>query len=152
MTSAIAVAVLVAGGIYLVLQRDLLRVILGFVLLGHAANLVLLAAGGTDRRQPPFISADGDPSGIADPLPQAFVLTAIVIAFAITVYLITLAGAPAKDDGSNDDATDSERDAVGIPADAASRADPTEGAGESADDDARGPDVADTGRGGAGAP
>ena len=40
----------------------------------------------------------------------------------------------------------------GIPADAVSRADPTEGAGESADDDPRGPDVADTGRGGAGAP
>lgn len=46
----------------------------------------------------------------------------------------------------------SHRDAVGIPADAVSRADPTKGAGESADDDPRGPDVADTGRGGAGAP
>lgn len=133
MTSAIAVGVLVAGGIYLVLQRDFLRVILGFVLLGHAANLVLLAAGGTSRRQPPFITAGDDPEGVADPLTQAFVLTAIVIAFAITVYLITLAGAPANQDSS--DEPDDDLDPVRSAAATTFREDPTEGAGESADDD-----------------
>ncbi|MGF1664445.1 MAG: sodium:proton antiporter [Kineosporiaceae bacterium] len=98
MTSAIAVAVLVAGGVYLLLQRGLLRVTLGFVLLGHAANLVLLAAGGTARRDPPLLGGGGATGATADPLPQAFVLTAIVITFAITVHLVSLAGSGADDD------------------------------------------------------
>ncbi|MFJ6281312.1 sodium:proton antiporter [Arthrobacter subterraneus] len=136
MTSAIAVAVLVAGGIYLVLQRQMLRVVLGFVLLGHAANLVLLAAGGTDRRQPPFLGPGDDPAGIADPLPQAFVLTAIVIAFAITIYLVTLAGADPDDDAT--DARAADLDDAHAPLDDAALLDPvTEGAGETADDDPR---------------
>jgi multicomponent Na+:H+ antiporter subunit C len=105
-TSAIAVAVLVAGGVYLLLQRGLLRVTLGFVLLGHAANLVLLAAGGTDRRRPPLLGSDTDLAATADPLPQAFVLTAIVITFAITVHLVALAGSGADDEEPEDDATD----------------------------------------------
>jgi multicomponent Na+:H+ antiporter subunit C len=103
-TSAIAVAVLVAGGVYLLLQRGLLRVTLGFVLLGHAANLVLLAAGGTDRRRPPLLGGDTDLAATADPLPQAFVLTAIVITFAITVHLVALAGSGADDEEPEDDA------------------------------------------------
>ncbi|WP_040337505.1 sodium:proton antiporter [Candidatus Blastococcus massiliensis] len=109
MTAAIAVGVLVAGGVYLVLQRGLVRLVLGFVLLGHAVNILLLATGGTDRRGVPLIG-QGDPAEMADPLPQAFVLTAIVITFAVTVYLLALAraGAPAEigdDDAAPDDAT-----------------------------------------------
>lgn len=92
MSSAVMVALLVAGGVYLVLQRGLVRVTLGFVLLGHAANLVLLAAGGTGRRDAPLLGTN-DPAGAADPLPQAFALTAIVITFGITVYLLALASA-----------------------------------------------------------
>ena len=129
MTSALAVAVLVAGGIYLVLQKGLLRVILGFVLLGHAANLALLAAGGTDRREPPFMRPGADAAATADPLVQALVLTAIVIAFAITVYLIALAGA----EGSGDADIDTPTRAAGTD-ERASRDSVTEGAGESADD------------------
>ena len=104
MSSAVMVAVLVLGGTWLALQRDLLRVALGFVLLSHAVNLVLLAAGGTDRRGPAIIG-DTPPGQAADPLPQAFVLTAIVITFGITVLLAALAGSrdgtaesPAADD------------------------------------------------------
>lgn len=89
MTAAIAVGVLVAGGVYLILQRGLLRVVLGFVLLGHAVNVLLVAAGGMARRGAPLIG-QVDPEQAADPLPQAFVLTAIVITFAITVYLLGL--------------------------------------------------------------
>lgn len=102
MTSAVMVALLVAGGIYLVLQRGLVRVTLGFVLLGHAANLVLLAAGGTSRREPALLGTT-DAAGAADPLPQAFALTAIVITFGITVYLLALAssgGEPEPDAAS----------------------------------------------------
>ena len=117
MSAAIAVGLLVAGGTYLVLQRSLLRVVLGFVLLGHAVNVLLVAAGGMDRRGLPLLG-QVDPDAAADPLPQAFVLTAIVITFAITVYLLgmLLAGvAPESDDdsdhdgGASDDSDDSDR-------------------------------------------
>ncbi len=90
MSAALLAGVLVAGGVYLLAQRELVRVVIGFVLLGHAANIVLLAAGGLDRRGVPIVDGGPDPTA-ADPLPQAFVLTAIVITFAVTVYLLTLA-------------------------------------------------------------
>lgn len=90
MTLALTVAILTAGAVYLFTRREMLRVILGFVLLGHAGNLILFAAGGTDRRTEAF-HPSADPSAMADPLPQAFVLTAIVIAFSITVFMLVLA-------------------------------------------------------------
>lgn len=89
MTLALTVALLTAGAVYLFTKREMLRVILGFVLLGHAGNLVLFAAGGSERRVAPF-NPSSDPSAMADPLPQAFVLTAIVIAFSITVFMLVL--------------------------------------------------------------
>lgn len=97
MTAAIAVGILVAAGVYLLLQRGLIRVIIGFVLLGHAANVLLVAAGGMQLRGAPLLGS-GDPDSMADPLPQAFVLTAIVITFGITVYLLAIARAGGDDD------------------------------------------------------
>ena len=97
MTAAIAVGLLVAGGVYLILQRSLIRVVIGFVLLGHAVNVLVLSAGGMDRRGLPLIGR-GDPAAAADPLPQAFVLTAIVITFGITVYLLALVRASSAAD------------------------------------------------------
>lgn len=94
MSAAVLVGVLVAGGLYLVLQRGLVRVTFGFVLLGHAVNVLLLAAGGLERRGAPLVADETDAeaaANLADPLPQAFVLTAIVITFGITVLLLTLA-------------------------------------------------------------
>lgn len=88
MTSAIIVGLLAAGGTYLILQRGIVRIALGFVLLGHATTTLLVSAGGVARRGVPFIGASEVP---ADPLPQAFALTAIVIAFGITAFLLTLA-------------------------------------------------------------
>lgn len=105
MTIAVAVGLLTAAGVYLVLRRDLLRVVVGFVLLGHAVNLLLLSAGGLARREPP-LGAAPDPAGTADPLPQAFVLTAIVITFGITVHLLGLVGA----DGGRETGADGTRD------------------------------------------
>ncbi|RLK12303.1 multisubunit sodium/proton antiporter MrpC subunit [Micromonospora sp. M71_S20] len=81
------VGVLVAAAVHLLLQRGQLRVILGFLLLGHAVNVLLLSAGGLDRRTPAF---EGGGEEMADPLPQAFALTAIVISFGITLYLLGL--------------------------------------------------------------
>ncbi|WP_136518644.1 MULTISPECIES: sodium:proton antiporter [Cellulomonas] len=104
MTLALTVGALTAGAVHLLLQRDLLRVVLGAVLLSHAVNLLLFASGGVLRRDEP-LGADLDPATTADPLPQAFVLTAIVIAFAITIYLLVLAvtGRRQDVDGSDDD-------------------------------------------------
>jgi multicomponent Na+:H+ antiporter subunit C len=90
MSLALAVAALTTVGIWLVLRGGAVRLIVGFVLLGHAANLMLIAAGGTDRRGAP-LAGEVDPAVAADPLPQAFVLTAIVITFGLTVYLLWLA-------------------------------------------------------------
>lgn len=101
MTLALSVGILVAGAVYLMLQRGLVRVILGFVLLGHAANLILISAGVTATRNIPFIGA-GAADAAADPLPQAFVLTSIVISFSITIYMLTLA-ATGRDDDTEDE-------------------------------------------------
>ncbi|MBB4929448.1 multicomponent Na+:H+ antiporter subunit C [Lipingzhangella halophila] len=99
MTVALGIGILVTGGVYLLLQRGLVRVIFGFVLLGHAANLLLLSSGGTWLREAAIVGT-ADPERMADPLPQAFVLTAIVITFGVTVYLLALAG---SEHGSDDD-------------------------------------------------
>lgn len=97
MTAALAAGVLVAAAVYLLLQRGLLRVIIGFVLLGHAANIILVAAGGMGLRGAPLLDG-ADRDEMADPLPQAFVLTAIVITFGLTVYLLALARSGGDDD------------------------------------------------------
>ncbi len=110
--------VLVAAGVFLLLRPGLLRVVLGFVLLGHAVNVVLLSAGGLGRRTAALEEAGPD---TADPLPQAFVLTAIVITFGITIHLLGLlrrgAGGPASGadpmDDDNDDDGDAESDGDG---------------------------------------
>lgn len=101
MIAAVAVGILVAGGVYLICQRGPVRVAFGFVLLGHAANVVLISAGGLGRRGAPLI-AEPSAGEAADPLVQAFVLTAIVITFGITVYLLALARA-ADDERPGDD-------------------------------------------------
>lgn len=89
MMLALTIGALVAGAAYLLLDRSYLRAVLGFLMLGHAVNLVLFSAGGVQRRGEPL---DGtDTAAAADPLPQAFVLTAIVIAFAITIVMLVLA-------------------------------------------------------------
>ena len=101
MTLALSVGILVSGGIYLLMQRGMLRIILGFVLLSHAVNLILFASGGTSRRGEP-LGSSLDPETTADALPQAFVLTAIVIAFAITIYMLVLAVTGRGDDDTDD--------------------------------------------------
>lgn len=95
---AAVVAVLFAVGTYLLLQHTLTRVILGLVVMGHGANLLLQLAGGR-AGQPPLLSDDQTAQivgvdgggGIVDPLPQALALTAIVISFGVTAYLLAMA-------------------------------------------------------------
>lgn len=85
---AVVVGVLYAVGFYLLLTRSLMRVLIGVVVLGHASNLLLQLAGGPPARAPIIGTADGDV--MADPLPQALALTAIVITFALTTFLLAL--------------------------------------------------------------
>lgn len=84
----VVAGVLVACGTYLVLGRQLSRVVIGIALLGHGVNVLLVLSGG-DGGDPAF--AGGDADRFADPLPQAFVLTAIVITFGVVAFLLTLA-------------------------------------------------------------
>lgn len=92
MTSSVALAAVVAGlvavGFVLLTSRALGRIAIGFVVLSHAANLLLLLAGGP-ALEPPVIGKS-DPSTMADPLVQAFALTAIVITFGVTLLLLAM--------------------------------------------------------------
>jgi multicomponent Na+:H+ antiporter subunit C len=90
---SVATGAIVFAGVYLVLARDLLRNVIGVSLLGYAANLVLFASGRpVAGMKPPIIAASADAlsAGAADPVPQALVLTAIVIGFALTCFSLLL--------------------------------------------------------------
>ena len=81
------IAVLFAVGAYLLMERSLTRVALGVGVIGNGVN-VLIIASGSDSGEAPIIGREGV---LADPLPQALVLTAIVIGFALLTFLMTLA-------------------------------------------------------------
>jgi len=85
---AIAIGVLTASGIYLLLRTTVFALILGLALLGYAVNLFLFAMGRLAIDAAPII---GSGERYADPLPQALVLTAIVIGFAMTAFVVALA-------------------------------------------------------------
>lgn len=93
MTLALAILAggLFSAGTWLLLQRRLTQIIVGLGLLGHGANLVLLLAGGPPGAPPLVGASTPDPAVTADPLPQALALTAIVITFGITAFLLSLA-------------------------------------------------------------
>ena len=86
---SLAIGVLTACGVYLLLRAQTFPVVLGLTLLSYAVNLFLFASGRLVEGRPPIIAAGQ--TGYADPLPQALVLTAIVIGFAMTAFVIMLA-------------------------------------------------------------
>lgn len=89
---AVTVGALYACGVYLMLRRSIVKLVIGLVLLGHAANLLIVAAGGVIRGRPPIVG-DGAAALLppyADPLPQALVLTAIVIGFGLQAFALVL--------------------------------------------------------------
>ena len=87
---AVVVGALFAGGTYLLLQRTLTRIVLGLALYSHGVNVLLLLAGGR-AAAPPLVGEDDGGLAVADPLVQAMALTAIVISFAISAFLLALA-------------------------------------------------------------
>ncbi|MBK8508573.1 MAG: NADH-quinone oxidoreductase subunit K [Candidatus Competibacteraceae bacterium] len=108
---ALVVALVVAAGVYLLLSRDVFRCIVGMAVLGSAVNLIVFAAGRFGPLQPPIVAVGADrlAAATADPLPQALVLTAIVIGFALLCFALAL-GARLRAQGASDD-SDRLRDA-----------------------------------------
>src|SRR5699024_6187547 len=85
----LAMGVLFASGIYLMLERSLTRVLLGFILLGNGVNLLIILTAG--RGSAPLTDGkDLSTEGMSDPLPHALILTAIVITFAVTAFLLAM--------------------------------------------------------------
>ena len=89
---ALLVGTLYAAGVYLMLRRNIVKLIFGLFMLGYAANLLIFTVGGLVRAKPPLVEpgAQAPPPDVADPLPQALVLTAIVIGFALTAFFAVL--------------------------------------------------------------
>lgn len=85
---ASAIGLLVATGVYLILRSRTFPVVLGLAMLGYAVNLFLFSTGRLEINSPAILT---ETTFITDPLPQALVLTAIVIGFATTAFIIQLA-------------------------------------------------------------
>lgn len=104
---ALLVGALFAVSIYLFLSRHIIRVLMGAAILSNAVNLLIFTAGRVTRDVPPIIGAGVDvlDASAANPLPQALVLTAIVIAFSFFAFLLVL-GYRAFQKLGTDDSTD----------------------------------------------
>lgn len=86
---AFVIGIFFSIGIYLILTKSLLRIILGTSIIGHGALLLLLTLGGLKNGAPALLEIS--PAPYADPLPQALILTAIVINFGTTAFFLVLA-------------------------------------------------------------
>lgn len=89
LTLVIIMAVLYACGVYLLLERSMTRVLVGFLLVGNATNLLILIVAGQSGISP-IVDGETTPEQMSDPLPQALILTAIVITFAVSAFLLAL--------------------------------------------------------------
>lgn len=89
---ALVAGVMLGLSVYGMLHRSFIRVVIGVMLLGNAVNLIIFSAGRLTRGAPPIIPDHGPlEAPYANPLPQALMLTAIVISFALTAFALTLA-------------------------------------------------------------
>lgn len=102
---ASAVGVMTAAGVYLLLRARTFSVVLGLALLSYATNVFLFAMGRLVVNRPPVINDLGN--GYTDPLPQALVLTAIVISFAMTAVVVVLALRSFLESGTDDSVLES---------------------------------------------
>ncbi|MCM2291873.1 Na+/H+ antiporter subunit C [Allorhizobium sp. BGMRC 0089] len=101
---SLLVGLFAAAAFYLIMSRHVVRMLLGIVLLGNAVNLGLFTAGRLTRATPPIIPAGQDSLAMtaANPLPQALILTAIVISFSFFAFLLVLAYRAYQDLGTDD--------------------------------------------------
>jgi multicomponent Na+:H+ antiporter subunit C len=96
----ILVGILVTVAVYLLLSRSLIRIIVGTAVLSHAVHLLLMVMGGLKKGSAPLLSENA--SSYTDPLPQALILTAIVISFAVTAFLLVLGYRTYQETGLDD--------------------------------------------------
>lgn len=89
LTLALVAGLLVACGVYLLTERSLSRILIGVILMSNGVNVLFLIAAGRAGR--PAILGQEDPAAMTDPLPQAMVLTAIVITMAVSAFVMTMA-------------------------------------------------------------
>ena len=101
---AFVVSVFFAVAIYLMLSKHIIRILLGVSIFGNAVNLSIFTAGRLMREVPPIIpeALQTPDSAIANPLPQALVLTAIVISFSLFAFLLVLAFRAYQELGTDD--------------------------------------------------
>ncbi|MHC0039021.1 Na(+)/H(+) antiporter subunit C [Pseudoneobacillus sp. C159] len=97
---AIVVGILFMTATYLMLSKSLLRIIIGTGLLSHGAHLLILTMGGLKRGAAPLLGEHA--SSFVDPLPQALILTAIVISFGVTSFFLVLAYRAYQELGTDD--------------------------------------------------
>lgn len=96
----ILAGILVTVAVYLLLSRSIIRIILGSAVLSHAVHLLLMVMGGLKKGSVPLLGEVSD--RYTDALPQALILTAIVISFAVTAFLLVLAYRTYQETGSDD--------------------------------------------------
>ncbi len=101
---AIVVGALYAAGLYMIMRRSIVKLLIGLALLSHAANLLIFTSGGLGRDRPPIIPKGAAQSvqPIADPLPQALILTAIVISFGVLAFAVVLVHRVCESVGTDD--------------------------------------------------
>lgn len=89
---AFTIGVLYAAGLYMLMRRSIVKLIIGLGLMGHAANLLIFTVGRFTRGNPPLVApgATQPTTPYADPLPQALILTAIVIGFGVQAFALVL--------------------------------------------------------------
>ena len=117
MTLALAVTVglIYAAGIYMMLRRSIVKLLIGLALLGHASNMLIFVAAGLRRGSPPLVRPGEERLLVehTDPLPPALILTAIVISFAIVGYAAVLVKRVYEVAGDDVDALEREREPEG---------------------------------------
>jgi multisubunit Na+/H+ antiporter MnhC subunit len=115
---ALLFGVLLAGACFLLLSRSLPRMLLGLLLLGNAANVALLAGGRVGGLAPPLVERGAQvlAVGAANPLPQALILTAIVISFGLFAFALVMAWAAYRAYGIADAEELREAEPPGLPA------------------------------------
>jgi multicomponent Na+:H+ antiporter subunit C len=100
---AVFIGILYACGVYLLLRRSIVKVILGVFVLSNATNLIIFLSGGIKRGGIGFLDQEGESTTVmSDPLPQALILTAIVIGLGIAAYILVLKYQYFKVTGTND--------------------------------------------------
>ncbi|MGF1449358.1 MAG: Na+/H+ antiporter subunit C [Opitutales bacterium] len=101
---AVLIGVMTAAGVFCLLRRSIVKLAIGIILISQAANLTVFVSGGLTRGAPPLVASSQDTlaATAADPLPQALVLTAIVIGFGVVAFALVLIARAYQETGADD--------------------------------------------------